>query len=158
MDIFLARDIKTSSKFCETKSSFFAKKSGGTERRRRFSAYEGRRRREWKSIREVSSSQFHRAGAGVGFGKSLETSSVPSSLDPFSHVKREEGNLERRGERERMNFHSGLMGLNASAINRGNPLHAPRTFRFGFTAISCFLAPPPSSLSLPIQRSMHIGY
>lgn len=43
-------------------------------------AGEGRRRREWKSIREVSSSQFHRAGAGL---ESLETSSVHPLRTPF---------------------------------------------------------------------------
>lgn len=103
-------------------------------------------------------SQFYRAGAGVGFGKPWDVV-CSSSLDPFSVLRElregrgEEGNLERRGERERrpeVNFHSGLMGLNALAINRTKP--SPPPFHSSDVSIRLFPrlhpSPPHPILSL----------
>lgn len=72
-----------------------------------------------------------------------------SSSDPFSVLRGEERNLERRGERERI---PGELPFRTNGVKRlsHQPLSSiPRTFRFGFTAISCFLLPP----SLPNPAS-----
>lgn len=63
-------------------------------------------------------------------------------------LRGEEGNLERRGERERI---PGELPFRTNGVKRlsHQPLSIPRTFRFGFTAISCFLLPP----SLPNPAS-----
>lgn len=87
----------------------------------------GRRRREWKSIREVSSEEPVSQGRSrCRVWKALRRR-LFILFGPLFRVKRVEGGAGGKGEVKergaRVNFHSGLMGLNALAINRTNPLH-----------------------------------